>query len=222
MMELDTILTNSKWEILKELSKNPKSPIELAKYFKTTVANMSQQLKILEAYGIISKTKIQNSEKGKPRTQYYITTDINFIIKLSKTNAIKQQIKKDPINDFTLNILTNINKKDQYYLLKTFFDYTDIFEKSSIGYLKTNEKNIELFLITNNLNDAREKISNLEYQNTEGVSKKIVVWSHNKEEIDNGIKQKDKHFLTLIKDSQILLDETNLLQKYQDQIKELT
>lgn len=215
-MEIESILTNSKWEIIKELSKNPKSPIELATQFKTTIANISQQLKLLEAWGIVSKTKISNSEKGKPRMQYYILADLNYIIKISKNCATKQLIKKDPCSNLTLNTLLLAIKKDQFYILKLYFDNFEILSNSSIGYFKTTDKTIELFLITNELENARKKISNIEYPNSEGLIKKIVIWSHNKQEIDEGIKQKDPHFLNLIKESEILLDETTLLQKYKD------
>lgn len=217
-MEIESILTNSKWDILKELSKNPKSPIELATQFKTTIANISQQLKILEALGVVSKTKIFNSEKGKPRMQYYIVTDLTYIIKISKNQTVKQSIKKDACSNLTLNTILTVSKKDQFYILKLYFDNFEILSNSSIGYFKTTDKTIELFLITNEIEHARKKISNIEYPNSEGIIKKIVIWSHNKQEIDEGIKNKDLHFLNLIKESEILLDETSLLQKYKESL----
>ena len=216
-MELDSILTNSKWDILKELSKNPKSPMELASLFKTTTANMSQQLKLLEAYGIVSKTKVSNSLKGKPRMKYSICTETTYVIKLSKNHATKQQIKKEPCSNFMMNTILLTNKKDHFFLIKNYVDHTDLLSNASIGYFKTTEKTIELFVITSEIEVVRKKISNIDYQNSEGLSKKIVTWSHNKQEIDDGLKNKDPHFLNLIKESIILSDETGLLQKYKEQ-----
>ena len=106
LMEIELFFSNSKWEILSELSKNPKSPLELANIFKTSVANISQQLRLMEAAGVISKTKLSNFEKGKPRTHYNIKEDILYFVRLGKNISSKQVLKKDLTNVFLFNVLS--------------------------------------------------------------------------------------------------------------------
>ena len=53
--------------------------------------------------------------------------------------------------------------------------------------------------------EARKKLSNVTID-VGGNQKKIVSWTHNGFEMDDGIKRKDEHFLNLIKDMKILSD----------------
>ena len=62
-MDYGTILTDSKWNIIKELSEKEQTPTELADKTKTTLANISQQLRLLEAYGIVKKERTESSKK---------------------------------------------------------------------------------------------------------------------------------------------------------------
>lgn len=48
------------------------SPMQLAKRLQTSIPNISQQLRILEAYGLVEKTRIPNAKRGKPRLVYSI------------------------------------------------------------------------------------------------------------------------------------------------------
>ena len=54
-MELDSFLASPRWDILRIISENPYSPIEIAERTKTTVSFVSQQLKLLEAAGLVKK-----------------------------------------------------------------------------------------------------------------------------------------------------------------------
>lgn len=215
-MDIELSFSNSKWDILKELSKSPKSPLEIATILKTSVANISQQLRLLEALGLVSKSKLQNSLKGKPRMQYFITSEITYLVRLGKKIAIKQMLKKDPYTIYIFNTFSLIPKKDQFYLLKFYFINSELLANSSIGYFKTTDKTIELFIITNEIEKVRNKISNLEITNQDLQTKKIISWSHNKAEIEIGLKNKDPHFINLVKDSTIMLDESNSLEKYKE------
>ncbi|MEM2121282.1 MAG: helix-turn-helix domain-containing protein [Candidatus Woesearchaeota archaeon] len=93
-MDLESIFSGSKWEIIKKLSEKSYSPIELSKELNTTVANISQQLKILEMAGIIKKERVQNhNKKGKPKTRFVLADDFAYIILLSKESADKKLIR---------------------------------------------------------------------------------------------------------------------------------
>ena len=56
-MELASMFTEQKWNIIKALSENKYSPLQLAEKLDTTMANISQQLRLLEASNIVKKEK---------------------------------------------------------------------------------------------------------------------------------------------------------------------
>ena len=78
-MELETLFTASKWGILEVLSRKPSSPLEIANELGTTIANISQQMRLLEASGLVVRTKVQNSEAGKPRALFTLKEDFAFV-----------------------------------------------------------------------------------------------------------------------------------------------
>ncbi|MFH1174196.1 MAG: helix-turn-helix domain-containing protein [archaeon] len=79
-MEQETLFTSSKWDILQSLGSGEKSPIELAKSSKTSVANISQQLRLLELAGFVSSRRISNRDKDKPRILYNLKGNNSFFI----------------------------------------------------------------------------------------------------------------------------------------------
>ncbi|HLC78298.1 MAG TPA: winged helix-turn-helix domain-containing protein [Candidatus Nanoarchaeia archaeon] len=103
-MRFDSFLGSPRWEILQILSKEPSSPIELAKELKTTVAYMSQQLKLLDAAGLVVRTKTGASLKGKPRTSFQISDELIYIASLTKDLSEKKLIKAYSHHKAILNI----------------------------------------------------------------------------------------------------------------------
>ncbi len=217
-MDIESFLTSSKWDILTELSKNQKSPLELAKIFNTSVANMSQQLKLMEATGVISKIKIPNKDKGKPRIRYYIKDETYYLLRLGKSFAVKQTIKPEPCVAFTLNAISKLPKKDHHFMLKFFWGNVDLLADSSVGVFKNTDKSLELFVVSEKLEEVRKRISNVDIANNQGLTKRMICWSHNNIEVTNGIKNKDFHFLNLIKESEILFDNKGALERYKESV----
>ena len=56
-MEVETLLTGTKWQIIEQLAKKKQSPLELAEKLNTTIANISQQLRLLELSNLVKKKK---------------------------------------------------------------------------------------------------------------------------------------------------------------------
>jgi len=92
-MEVETLLTGSKWEIIELLAKEKLSPIELAKKLNTTVANISGQLRLLQTAGLVKKEKTGSAGAGKPRTLFSLSDDYGFITVFSKDFAKKKLLK---------------------------------------------------------------------------------------------------------------------------------
>ena len=89
-MELETLLTGSKWEIIELLAKEKLSPLELAKNLNTTIANISSQLRLLQTAGLVKREKTGAAGAGKPRTLFSLSKDFVFITVFSKDFAKKK------------------------------------------------------------------------------------------------------------------------------------
>ena len=92
-MDLETLLTGTKWEIIEILSTRPSSPSELAKNLQTTIANISQQLRLLQTAGLVKKQRTGSAKPGKPRMLFSLSDNYAFITVLSKGFAKKKLIK---------------------------------------------------------------------------------------------------------------------------------
>ena len=92
-MDFDLFLAPARWEILKIIAKKPSSPIEIAKQLKTTVSYISQQLKLLDAAGLVIKKKTGEVEKGKPRTLFYLSNELAYINLLTRDLSSKKLLK---------------------------------------------------------------------------------------------------------------------------------
>jgi predicted transcriptional regulator len=95
-MDVETLLTGVKWEIIEILAKKPSSPTELAEKLNTTVANISQQLRLLQTAGLTKRKRISQLKPGKPRTQFSLADDYALIISISPDFAKKKLIKLTP------------------------------------------------------------------------------------------------------------------------------
>lgn len=91
-MELETSFIDQKWNILKELSRQESSPLLIADLLKTSIANISQQLRLLEAMNLVKKKKISNRDKGKPRTIYSLNDEFSDLIVVMNGFAKKKII----------------------------------------------------------------------------------------------------------------------------------
>ena len=92
-MELETLLTGSKWEIIELLAKDSISPTDLAKRLNTTIANISMQLRLLQTAGLVKREKTRAAGAGKPRTLFSLSDDYGFIIVFSKDFAKKKLLR---------------------------------------------------------------------------------------------------------------------------------
>lgn len=222
-MEFEDLLTKSKWSILKELAKGDKSAVEIARKTSQSTANVTQQLVILEAYNLVKKSKQEKQKKpGKPKTPYALSQEI-FAFSFLKPGLAEKSIIKlreaDLFPKFVLNAYFTLKEEDQYPIVKYVCE-SDIIKKADcIAFLQSNEKEIELFIITEQqLHDFREKFSNYHVSDLDGKTKKIISWSHNKKEVEEGLASKDDYFVNLVKNSKELIDKKDNLKELKEKI----
>jgi len=206
------ILSNNRWIILKEIAESPQSPSDLALKTNTSLSNISQHLKLLEAYKIVRKDKSEEKNTGKPRTIYSLNVELAYALVLKEGKADRRVFNIDSNNNMFFNVLFSITPEDLMFMLKFIFKYEEVLKKcKSIGLLKSTKESIELFLITDHIDEIRAKFSNIFIDDYHGKTKKIINWSHNEFEINDGLYRKDKYFMDMIKNVQIIHDPHNIL-----------
>jgi|FLOH01.1.fsa_nt_gi DNA-binding transcriptional ArsR family regulator len=214
-MDYGAILTNSKWSLIKELAKQIQTPTDLAEKTNTSIANVTQQLKLLEAYGLVKKEKtINNNLPGKPKTNYSIGKEIIFLTYISEGTAEKIELKLDPLQKSILNLWLYLKKEDAYTIEKYFAINEEILIKcQAVGIVGQGNNQIDLLIITEEIHDIRAKYSNKEIEDLEGRKKKIICWTHTIEEIKNGLINKEEYFKNLVSNLKPILDKENIFKK---------
>lgn len=221
-MDFEELLTKSKWSILKELAKGKKSAVEIAKKTNQSIANVTQQLRLLEAYDLVKKAKHEKEKKpGKPKIPYVLSQEI-VITSMVKPGLVDKKVLKlkeaDACHKCLLNAFFLLNPEDYYYLTK-FIYTTDMMKKAdTLAYLKSDDKEIEIMIITEHIREVREKYSNMSISGLSGKTKKIISWSHNKKEVEEGLKRKEEYFINLVKKSKELFDKKNNLADLREQV----
>ncbi|MEM4711020.1 MAG: ArsR family transcriptional regulator [Candidatus Woesearchaeota archaeon] len=138
-MEQETLYTSSKWSILKALEHGSKSPIDLANEANTSLANVSQQLRLLELAGIVKSERIPNRDKGQPRIIYSLSGNNSYLLVTAPKFVDKKNIIMQEYQLELLKIWFCEDNSLQYYLEKFYwlneeklsssniyaFDYTD-------------------------------------------------------------------------------------------------
>jgi hypothetical protein len=156
------ILLSGKWNILKAIAEAPQSPSDLALSTNTSLSNIIQQLKLLEAYRIVRKERSEEKNSGKPRTIYYLNRELAYAIVLKGGMEERKIFYVDHGNDMFFNIFFRMGQEDVMFMLKFSFKYEEVLKKcKSIGFLKSSRDSIELFLITDQLEEIRSKFSNI-------------------------------------------------------------
>lgn len=120
-MEFDDFLTQPKWQILELIATKPTSPVVISEEIGTSVAYVSQQLKLLEAAGIIKKERTKAFGKGKPRLVYSISHDLFHITALVNKTPSKKKIIPSNHQKIVLRIWMLENKELTYLSEKLFW-----------------------------------------------------------------------------------------------------
>ncbi|MEM3374759.1 MAG: winged helix-turn-helix domain-containing protein [Candidatus Woesearchaeota archaeon] len=208
-MEIESVFLDSKWKILNELSQKSLSPSELAEKTKTSLANISAQIRLLEALDFIEMEKINNIAKGEPRKLYSLKKEFSYLIIGTKFYVGKKMFKLDEkLMSIFLSLM--INKKEiSLALIKLILDL-DFKLIEGLAYLdhKISEQNINESTIFILLIKSQE--ANFDYLNNNYILKvdnfnfKINAAICNKEEFQNNLN--NENCIEKIKKSYILFD----------------
>ncbi len=101
-MEIESLFSSTRWEILRELSQKSLSPMELASALNTTSANISQQLRLLELGGLVKSEKTSNVDRGKPRVIYSLAGENAYLIYAGLNFAEKKMLSLTGYHKFMM------------------------------------------------------------------------------------------------------------------------
>lgn len=211
-MDYDTLLNNARWEILKAISKGRASATDLAKLTKSSLPNVSQQLKLLEAYDLVEYIKDQKARQGKPRQLYQLKRDVCQLTFVRHGMADKRFFNPDTYHAMVLNILFLPSLQDHPFLHKYLLTMPEVTHNCSVAFLKSNEAEIEVFLLTDEITLIRQKYSNTFVEHA-GKTRKVIAWTHSVHEVNDGLGRKEPYFENLTAAPHVLHDPKNQYDK---------
>lgn len=209
------IFSSNKWLLLKEIGSKPQSPTELAQRTSTSISNIIQQLKLLEAYSMVKHEKSKEKSSGKPKNIYSLNNEFVFAAVIRQGRVDKKFFQVEGISKIFFNLLFIVGPDDLFFILRFNIKHEDVLLKRcrGIGFLKSTKDTIELFLLTDHIDEIRAKFSNIFIEDPSGKTKKIINWTHNDLEIMDGLAKKDKYYMDMIKNIQIISDPQGILSK---------
>ena len=193
-MEITTLFTEQKWNILKILSSREASPLQLAGNLNTTMTNISQQLRLLEAANLVKKEKIKNRDKGKPRALFSLTNDYAYLVSTMHHFADKKLLILNDYHKFILRVLYLDNADLHYYLSKYYWKIEDILPQIEAIVLSEGGEDIKLLVITEKVKEIQKKISSTVIKNPGDGQKTINVQGLTRVELKKMIAQKKSPF----------------------------
>lgn len=208
----DSQITGTKWEILKELSLHPLSPKQLAENMNTTIANMSQQLKLLEAYGYVKSKRVDKGVGGRAKNDgnriiYYLSKNTSIITIIGQHITAKKEIKLTPYNLLIFNTIMADLKEEGLCILKFCLVHENLLNvMDALLYIKHENAELHLLVITENPGSFRNEKSSIQIECPLTGKKTIKFWSHTIEEFKAGLSNKEKYFLEQHKNSVLLYE----------------
>jgi predicted transcriptional regulator len=192
----EIVLTSTRKSFLKEIAAKDCSAQELAKKTKTSIPNVLHQLQILEAQGYLERRTGKTKKPGKPPTFYSLKKETATLNILSKAGVFNQTLSLKEIEMFDLMHirLLMLNQEERPFIKKFFYMNEPLIRTcQAIGLFHGKTKDIELLVITENLGEVRATISN-QMITWNGKDRKVIVWSHNLFEMEDGLTRQDQHF----------------------------
>ena len=113
------------------------------------MANISQQLKLLEAANLVHKRKIKNRDKGKPRSLFSLTDDFVFLVPAMNNFAGKKLLKATNHHKIMLRIWFLKNEQLHYPLEKLYWRLEKSFD--SIEAILVDEVKNQIIVVSDNL-----------------------------------------------------------------------
>jgi predicted transcriptional regulator len=147
-MDIESLFSSTRWDIIKVLSKERMSPNELASELKTTPANVSQQLRLLELAGLVKSEKTKNVDKGKPRIIYSLASEISYMMLATENFADKKLLHLTTYHKYLIRTFYIDNLEFHQVLGKLFFKLEPFLSQISAIAANASKRELEVFIIS--------------------------------------------------------------------------
>lgn len=209
-MEIATLFTEQKWNILKSLSENKFSPLQLAQRSNTSIANISQQLRLLEAAELVKKEKIKNRDKGKPRTLFSLSHDYAYLVSTMKDFAKKRLLVLTDYHKVILRILFLENTELHYYLSKFYWRIEDYLDQIMAILVMPDIDEIKIIIVAEKAKEIEKKINTTTIKKPNNKPKSIRVQGITRNELMKLVKQGKEPF-SCVEDLQVIYDPDGIM-----------
>ena len=174
-MDIVTLFTEQRWNILTFLSEKKYSPLQLAEKSNTTMANISQQLRLLEASNLVKKEKISNRDRGKPRTLFSLSDDYAYLISAMNGFADKKLKKLDNFHKILFRVWFLGDSNLEYYTEKFIWSIESWIKNIDLIIIKNEENYIRVIIASKNPKSIEKKIRNTTIKNSNNESKDFKI-----------------------------------------------
>ncbi len=208
-MQHEQLITNARWAILKALAESPGSATELAEAAKTSVPNASQQLKLLEAYGLARPKKEQRSSPGKPSTRYTLGKEFVHIALVRSGFAAKRTLPLDDTKEVILNLWFLDRQDDQECLMRLYWEERELVQNAlGIALVEAKEHEIHLLVLVEEklLDEFRKRYSKMAVTSREGKERHVIAWTHTLAELRGGLERHEEYYTNLVRRMHVLVE----------------
>jgi len=215
-MDQETLFTSSKWEILKVLAKGQSSPLELARETKTSIANISQQLRMLELANIVKSERVGNRERGEPRLLYSLIGPLSYLISASPNFVGKKQLIMTPYHEIILRIWFIRDEASHYYLQKIFWELEPRLDKIESIIVKAEYSKLKIAIISED-SEIKKEIKSRDIRKSKNESMRADISVFSQASFQNALKE-GKEF-SLNDELNAIYDPVNIFEKIKKNIR---
>lgn len=135
------------------------SPLQMANNLHTTIANISQQLRLLEAANLVKKEKIPNRDRGKPRSLFSLKKDYAYLILTVSDFADKKLIELSDTSKLLVKSLFVENVKMHFPISKMLVNILEHLDTISSLSMHEEHRKVIFLISSNNVSDTTKKLS---------------------------------------------------------------
>ena len=154
------------------------------------MANISQQLNLLEFSRIVKKEKISNRDKGKPRTLFSIADDYGYIVSVMKGFTEKKLMKIDELHKIILRVWFIKNQEAKANIEKCIFSIEDDLDKLECMLFNEDQDSFSLIIVAEDQKLLGERIKSAVIKKMAVNKKSFLVSIISLKELEKAIKQK--------------------------------
>ncbi len=195
-MEKGELLLHTRWDILNQIARGKRTTVEISRGAKTSLPNVSQQLRLLEAHNLVEQTKERGQGPGKPRQIYTLKKPICHMTLLADGLGEQLFFTMNEMQQALLRVFL-LPPDEQPFVVHIISTNNELLDACSIAYVRSTDA-IELLLLTEDVEGVRKKYSNI-ISTVRNKSRKIVSWTHSVGELREGLARGEEYFHHLMR-----------------------